>query len=251
MPELDDRVRPGDLITADFMNDLLERVDALAQRVQDLEEEQGDRVRIDGFRPPGAEGVRLGRSLTIFGSAFRVPPAENEVLIDDIPVPHSAFNNLDSSSSAITLLVPTDFLPDADSLPEQGRPVSVEVRNENGDAQTNYRILPAKEVEGDPPTISEVVGPNQSIGAVVLGEDAQIDGSNFGQTPTVSLRKGGEELVQLTVNEVTSTEIGVTIPDSVPGLTFGDFGATATLRVDTGVPPPADRGIDVLEVIPQ
>lgn len=252
MPEQSNHVRPGDLITAEFMNDLLERVDALADQVEELKEQQGNLVRIDGFRPSAEEGVPLGWPLTIFGSAFRVPPQENDVLIDDIPVPDSAFNNLDSSSTAISLVLPADFLSDADTLPEQGRPVSVAVRNDRGGDRTNYRVLPAEEVEGESPAITEVVGPNGSSGVVVPGEDAEVRGSNFGGSPDVSLRKGGRELTALTVNQSTATEIAVSVPNQVPGLTFDELGlAEATLRVATGVPPAADRGITVSREVPQ
>jgi F0F1-type ATP synthase alpha subunit len=87
---------------------------------------------------------------------------------------------------------------------------------------------------------------------VVPGEDAEVRGSNFGGSPEVSLRKGGRELTALTVNQSTATEIGVSVPDQVPGLTFDDLGlAEATRRVATGVPPAADRGITVSREVPQ
>lgn len=254
MPEPQNHVRPGDLITAEFMNDLIARIDALTARVDELEEEQGNNVRIDGFQPPAEDGVPLGRMMTIFGTGFLVPPRENEVLIDDVPIPDAAFNNLDSSSVAISLLLSADLFPDADSLPEQGRPVLVEVDNENGHGQANYRILPVEEVEGDPPTISDVIGPNDSSGLIVPGEDARVTGEHFGENATVTIRSGGRELAQASVDQGPSSdsELFISVPDPIPGLVFDDFGeANATLRVTTEVPPPADLGIAVSQQVPQ
>src|SRR6266852_1855554 len=86
MPNDSTRVRPGDVITANFVNDLLATVDDLRDRISNLESRgaTGNQVTISRFDPPTQ--VAMGQPLTIFGSNFDPTTANNRIMVGGVEV---------------------------------------------------------------------------------------------------------------------------------------------------------------------
>ncbi|CAN5358808.1 hypothetical protein BH10PSE4_BH10PSE4_45820 [soil metagenome] len=112
------QVQPGDLITAQFVNSLLQDVNALQLRVAALEGGMGGPVlvRID----PSNE-TSVGDLLTLIGSGFDIQPGKTTVLMGGVQI--SAFN-LGSDSGQLMFQVPASF---------SGLPKTVDVSVKVGD----------------------------------------------------------------------------------------------------------------------
>jgi len=171
MPESLDPVEPGDLITADDFNDLIDRLKALHERVDSLERQQGG-VVINGFDPP--EEIEVGQSLAIVGTNFEFPPDQNTVKIDRREITDFLRG---STNTKLRVGVPDDI-----QVPQGGRNVTVRVENSAGNAQRVYRLLPAS---ADQPTITSVTSPETGAeDKLIIGEKAVVEGDNFGSTAT-------------------------------------------------------------------
>ncbi len=162
-----DEVRPGEIISSEFMNTILRRLDTLEKKVAELD--PGgifSPVQITGFEPPGE--VEERKILVIFGTNFLYPPGRNTVKIGSRAV--TAF--LEGSSSHLKFRVP-DM-----SLPSGGLSVSVLIENALGQATADYKILREKPPVGDPPEIKSVTDKNGNL-PLTLGKPAIIEGKNF------------------------------------------------------------------------
>src|SRR5262245_40805080 len=89
MPSLPTKVQPGDLITADFMNLMVDVCADLQQRVDQLEKPSGATagLRIDSLFPSGVRSI--GDPIHIIGHGFDAP-AGTVVTIDSVGVPVTA-----------------------------------------------------------------------------------------------------------------------------------------------------------------
>ncbi|MGH2460508.1 MAG: IPT/TIG domain-containing protein [Chloroflexota bacterium] len=250
MASLPTNVRPGDVISSDFINLLLSELVTIEQRLTALEAggtTPGTNVTIASFDPPNQQNA--GQILTITGTNFAFPPTDNQVTLDDAPV--TAFRP-DSTSTILKFIVPTTL-----NLPTAGRNVKVTIINAVGSTSALYRILPAVPVVGIPPIITNVAA---SDGGAFLrvGQPIIITGQNFAATPTdniltfqvmtangpVIYPKVGQTL-QINTGQSSTTQIVVTIPD-IAEITAGGGTTPVTLQVGVGAQVPAARNILVI-----
>lgn len=169
------QVRPGDIITSNFINDLLLSIDELRDRVAKLESEgpAGSQVRINSFDPPTQ--VAVGQPLTILGSNFDPITANNQINVGGKPVTQF---RVGSTSTELRFVV-----PDVDAVPAEGKNVTVSVTNSQGSDEKLYRVLPKIPVIGNPPGITGVT--RLAGGATVLrvNDVAVIAGHDFDPVP--------------------------------------------------------------------
>ncbi|HLA63640.1 MAG TPA: IPT/TIG domain-containing protein [Rhodothermales bacterium] len=145
METLPEQVRPGDLITADFMNRLLARLGALETRVDELTGEPSDgSVRIIQLIPAGtaASPLRVNDTLQILGENFGFSDGGHRVYFDSEPVTTFA-----GGSSDTQLFV---TVPDTLSVPAGGRSVTLTVTNSVTTDTRTITVLPlAQTLSGD------------------------------------------------------------------------------------------------------
>jgi hypothetical protein len=178
-----ENVRPGDLITADFMNGLINMFNELEHRVEVLESSTDtiQSVRITGFDPP--EGQNLGQVLRIFGENFAWPSRNNTVTLQNFTVTSGGVATVrefrpGSSPQQLEFQLPATIA----GIREGGTDITITVNSGEGTAQRTYRLLPALPTTGDPPAIASIShaagGPN-----LTMGEEAIVVGENFSPTP--------------------------------------------------------------------
>jgi hypothetical protein len=134
MPILPNKVLSGDLITSDFMNQLVDVCADLQLRVSQLEKPAvaPAGVRIDALLPSGIR--RMGDELHIIGSGFDVP-AGNIVSIDGIGVTPRSGADRDRE-----LIV---NIPNLQGVTSSGRNVTVQVSNVKGTDLADFLVYPA------------------------------------------------------------------------------------------------------------
>ncbi|WP_438042904.1 hypothetical protein [Sorangium sp. So ce128] len=242
------RVRPGDLITAQQFNLLLDALEALASRVEKIEGEEPTAVRIDAFEPPGQQEV--GRNVTIRGANFVVPMYDpvlgtlrNIIRINEVPIPVESyvFTSTGTSASSLTFRVPDTVLS---GVGASGASFAVSVENENGRASRNYAFVRSTATQPSP-TISEVRGPGSGTN-LIIGQPVTVRGTNFaGNQTRVDLLfvEGTTEVVYPAASEqpiavtVSSTEISFNFPDTRPRINVNLTGRDVSVRVSvTGAP---------------
>jgi hypothetical protein len=127
-----DTVQPGDLITADLMNQVLLVLADLQRRVSALESSgtTTKRTQINDLIPSGSR--RVGDILHIIGEGFSAPGG-NKVLIDSIQVVPSF--GVDGDKELIVTI------PNL-SVSSVGRTVTVLVSNLNGTDTMDFNVLP-------------------------------------------------------------------------------------------------------------
>lgn len=125
------RVNSGDIISADFMNGILTRVDALEEKVRNLEQST----------PPagviitdvvGADPFRIGNRVHVLGRNFSEPAEANTVTVGGESVQSFAFGGSDQG-----LIFD---LPAVSNLNPNGSPVLVVVQTAGG-AMATYQII--------------------------------------------------------------------------------------------------------------
>lgn len=243
------RVRPGDLITAQQFNLLLDALEALASRVEKLEAEEPTAVRIDAFEPAGQQEV--GRNVTIRGANFMVPMYDpvlgtlrNIIRINEAPIPVESyvFTSTGTSSSSLTFRVPDTVLSGGGA---SGAPFAVSVENENGRASLNYIFVRSTATQPSP-TISQVRGPGSGTN-LIIGQPVTVRGTNFagnqtriellyvdGTTEVVYPSATGELPIVVTGS---STELSFIFPDTRPRINVSLTGREVSVRVSvTGAP---------------
>lgn len=129
------RVSPGELITADLVNQMLGQLESLETRVTALEATgpDGDAVVITGLLPSGA--VTMGSELTVVGRNLGAPGSVS-VIVDGV-----AINQFKPGSGNDRL---TFNLPALQGVPAQGKIVTLTLSNTIGIATTSFIILPAQ-----------------------------------------------------------------------------------------------------------
>ena len=132
-----DRVMPGDLITAELMNQVLAALADLQIRVSDFEATgRIPGLVINSFDPE--VNVHVGDLLTIKGSGFSVPAERNTVTVGIAPV--LKFNNLASDANNLVFVVVEPGLP-------LSNPIAISVTNDQGaKASKNLNLLAAVSV---------------------------------------------------------------------------------------------------------
>ncbi|MCP4288526.1 MAG: hypothetical protein GY792_29570 [Gammaproteobacteria bacterium] len=251
MPNQFENVRPGDVITSDFMNQILARLEAMDQRITFLETKPppGVQVEIERFEPPVQ--VEAGQLLTLVGSNFAFPPNGNIITIDGFTVPAGNIR-ADSTSTRLMFIVPTEI-----NVPAGGRNYTIRVTTPTKRATTRgYRLLPALDVVGDPPVISSITRASDGSATLRIGEVARITGQNFAVNPTdntitftistvtpaVTYPLPGQTLI-IDLGNSNTEQILVTVPDIVQ--IAAETQAPVTVKVRVGVHPEAARVVSI------
>lgn len=257
-----ERVKPGDLITADFFNALIDLANDLQVRVEQLESgaEASGQVRISAFNPPpppAGDGQNLGQVLQIFGDNFAWPPQGNTVTIQNFGVPSGGVATIadfrpGSKPTMLEFVIPTTIA----GINTTGTDVTVRVRAGEDTAQATYRLRPALITTGPPPVITSIAradgNPNLLIGqpAVITGQNFGTDAGSVALTfvivtalgevrypdPTVPSRPGP------TIVTVGPTQIQFTVPDMTE---LDQTGQTITLELRVGTHPSVEQFVFV------
>ncbi|HLK69140.1 MAG TPA: IPT/TIG domain-containing protein [Bryobacteraceae bacterium] len=128
------KVNPGDLITANYINSLIDALSGLDQRVTKLESigSVSNPVIITGFT--ATQPVHVGDQIEIDGAGFLVPAILNQVTIGGAQVTNFSTNQ----SSATKLLF---IVPAISGVTSGGVPFNVTVTNSNGSATSTFQIV--------------------------------------------------------------------------------------------------------------
>src|SRR5205823_1859720 len=133
------QVRPGELITAELINQILAELESLEVRVTKLEAggvtTAPTPVDITDLLPHGP--LHVDEELTIVGKNFLSPPENNDVSVAGVHIGGSLFK---FSSDKEHLIF---NIPPVTNLASLSQPVTVEVRNKNGSDSATLTLLPA------------------------------------------------------------------------------------------------------------
>ncbi|HXU35886.1 MAG TPA: hypothetical protein VN937_05945 [Blastocatellia bacterium] len=152
-------VQPGDLITAEFMNRLMDAMRSLDNRISDLE--SSDVVNrppvLTGRRPTG--DTEVGSLLTLIGRNFLQPGELNTVMLGGVPINQFAGGPGGSTDTELIFTVPDVF----SGLP---RTVPVSVTNQFGASTSlQVRLLPHVQPQGGQVVIFNQTPPLGQINA--------------------------------------------------------------------------------------
>lgn len=128
-----DKVKPGDLIRSDLLNQIIDRLADHEQRLVDLagETPTSDALAVTAFFP--RPSVRIGEELVVIGRGF-TPLSNTTVTIDGV-----APEALSSDSGDNQLIFE---VPDVPNVPEIGRTVTVRVSGDHGTRTRGLLLLP-------------------------------------------------------------------------------------------------------------
>lgn len=132
MLTLPTRVQPGDIITTEFMNTIVDVCIELQQKVEALQAPTGAKTQITSILPSGTK--RIGDEIHIIGQGFDVS-AGNIVTIDGIGVV-PAFGADRDRELVVTI-------PNVQGVSTAGKSVALLVSNTNGTDMTNVVVFPA------------------------------------------------------------------------------------------------------------
>jgi hypothetical protein len=239
MAQQQKRVNPGDLITADFMNDILERIEKLEDAAVVT---PGDGPMAITFPFPSAQ-LHLGDQLHIIGRGFGVP-SSNTVSID------GATQTVEAGGSDTELVLNIKNVQNLGS----GKTVTLLVSNTKGTASTQFTLLPFEQTlptgsltpfMSKPPADAKIVGRAQpyqfifTIKAITsLPEDylveTTVDKAGWTATPVDSNDKA---LTQVPIpksdppsGSLTEVRVNVVVPLNTPNDTVGRVTFKATSK---------------------
>jgi hypothetical protein len=132
------RVQPGDLITASFMNAILDQIEALDAKIGAPSTTPSTTVTITGLITASTP-ARVGDELKVVGTGFG-SPAGCVVTIDGVHVSGSQNPSPFKAGSGDTMLIFN--IPAVPALPSSGKVVSLVVSNANGAATTTFALFP-------------------------------------------------------------------------------------------------------------
>jgi hypothetical protein len=256
-------VRPGDIISSALINDVLKRLAAAEDRIEELAGSIGqtnDPVAITGLDPDGE--VMVGDTLAIVGRGFMFPPVgplnvpTNTVRIAGGAINVQVVNFLfDSSTTRLSFIVPTAI--------NIGAPtdVTIQVENSTGESQPRpLRLLPAAVPAAPAPTITGVfpLGRPDLTNIIFTAASgtriAVIEGQNFAALaannvvqcvfPSTGDTVPAPGEPPLPVSVTSATEIQVTVPPIAQVPPFGTVPLVLSVRV-TGNTTPATRAVNV------
>ena len=177
-------VKPGDLITADFMNQILLHLANLETRVSDLETGIST-LRI--FRIDGPQPIRVGSRVTVAGENFSVPGSRNSVSVNAKPA-----TPIDNASTDKKLVFD---MPDP-GIGNTGRSVMLNVMNADGQsALLQFQLEPALIIPigslavkyVTPPAGSKITSGNYDFGFKLI---ADVDQDSQVQLSAMSTESG-------------------------------------------------------------
>jgi len=254
-------VNPGDLITAEFMNQLIAALGGLDTRVTKLEGASSvtHPVRIDGFT--ASQPVHVNDQIEVDGAGFLIPVTLNTVTMGGVPV--TSFATLLSNANKLIFNVP----PIA-NIPRTGAPVTVTVTNANGSAVSpQILVFPASTVPTGATQLLYTTPPVMPQGSpnITVGQNytftfdlTAITNSSvtYAITPTITGAGWSTQFldsspIQMTANatqplhvQVTPTAAGATgtatlslsVVETTPGTQVSP--ASISLAITLGSPPP-------------
>jgi hypothetical protein len=278
MPTLPIKVQPGDLISADFMNLVIDVCADLQQRVAQLEQPATapSGIRIDALLPSTATR-RIGDELHIVGAGFDVPSG-SVVTVDGVgATPRSG---VDRDRELII------NIPNLQGVTSSGRNVTLQVSNARGTALEDFIVFPAVATvpqgqvfvnySAAPQVATIDSGTNGNsytftylVQAVTdLDEDYDISASVSNGWAAVMVDAADQPLAQARVRlrsrpapagDTDTVRIRVTVPGGLANQTAGTLTVTATSRLNplrlnghssgerivVGAPPPSPLPIAV------
>lgn len=222
-------VRPGDIISAQFVNALIQQLIALEQRISDLESATSTPGTPSITLDPITGSVRIGEPVTLNGSGFT-----SDVMVTVAGVPVTQFGLIRTTARM------TIYIPPIASVPEAGVNVTVVVSRDSDSAQRSLHVLPAD---------------NRAFGTVVVNLER----------PEV-LTAGGSAVFPFTIQSAVDADVTYLIEPRIAAgwphqlvaqpsgsvLTGGILAipARAERRVDLIISPPSGAtGTSTLEVV--
>lgn len=228
------RVLPGDLITAQQMNAMIDTINALQAQVNGLSTTQTNQVVITDLVPPSGT-VQVGRELQVLGQNFRFLAGGLQVYVDDQRV------NVLTSATDTKLVF---NIPNTIVVPQAGRPAVLTINNGLTTAQRTLSLLPAIILSGAVDVIANGTTPTTPAPGTFtlnfrLRSRASVD-TTFVIDPLVSV-PAWQASVQVLQSQValparqitlaagaeTTFAVAFTIPPATNGTAF-NVGVTAT-----------------------
>lgn len=240
MPILPTKVQPGDLITHEFMNNLIDVCDDLQKRVSRLEEPAvaPAGMQISALLPSGRK--RIGDPLYIIGQGFDVLQG-NIVTIDGIGV--TAVAGADRDREIIVMI------PNIQGVTTIGKSVTALVSNARGTDMEDFVLFPAVEtaLEGQLFVTYTQPPPDATLEAsqsyTFLYSVQALTNLNETYTATATVSAGWAAQI-VDASDVPITPAEITLPSAPP-----PAGATQTIRVRVSIPAgTADRTSGVLQL---
>ncbi|HYM79380.1 MAG TPA: hypothetical protein VE377_25610 [Candidatus Dormibacteraeota bacterium] len=252
------KVNPGDLITASYMDSIIDALIGLDQRLSQLESTGAvaNTLQITGVT--ATQPIHIGDQIEIDGTGFIVPAVLNQISMGGSQV--SQISTGLSSPSKLVFTVPN--IPGVSSTPT---PVTVTVVNTNGSAVSPFQIMvqaanaaPVGDTQlvfSTPPVLpvgqtNIQAGQNYTFGfdltavtnlPVNYSVSASVTGTGWTaqlqSSSSVSLAAGAKSSVSVQVTAGTgSGVVTVTATETTPGTKVKP--GNGTLTVTTGSPPP-------------
>ena len=246
-------VRPGDLITADLINQVLSDISDLELRVAQLESNQGSVAnQVILTQPNNGDNFRVGDALVIQGKNLGFSTGTSVItfsgqLATDV--------NSTSTDNRITVKI-----PDIPSLDPSGSSVLLVVSNGFSSAQRVIVVRPAQDLAGAIDVSWSDVSPNpfspggSATFGFKLNSRANMN-ATFQVTPLISrvanastwngalkvlpatrvlVPAGGSTSIQVQVNPVPAVAVGTTFALSVAATAGSVAGTTGRLRLAVG-----------------
>lgn len=205
-------VQPGDLITADLMNQILHDLDDLEMRVAQLEAGSNTTTQpgavITSINP--STNIHVGDHLTVNGNNFNVPTINNQVSLEQTPI--TGGFGLGGTSQQFAFDIP-DI-----GVPAGGKTVRLQVSNGAGSpASISFLLLPQVIVPAGRIDVAYSQAPALPVGAPnITAGSSYIFGftvtpkadraGNYSVTPTMA-DWGGAELLEDAVDNVRASNI--------------------------------------------
>ena len=131
-------VKPGDLITANYFNQILSSFDSRISALEGATITSGAAV-ITGISPSGP--VQVGQPLTVTGRNFGFSIGAQQVFIDTVQV--NAFQ-AGSSDQQLVFIIPNSI----NNVPAQGRSAILSISNGIAPAATQTRVVSSAALSG-------------------------------------------------------------------------------------------------------
>jgi hypothetical protein len=174
-----ERVRPGDVITSDLINRIIDKIEELDGRSAAGTTNTGGTDFNFQFDPALQQAV--GQPLTLIGT-FDFPLGQNTIRVDGTQIPISAFLP-GSDATHISFMIPTSI-----NVPGATRGVTVSVQTTTK-GQKDKTYLLAKQVQSaiPDPTITSVTNFDDPTPGALLqtGKRASINGNNLSNATVV------------------------------------------------------------------
>jgi hypothetical protein len=221
------RVLPGDLITAQQMNAMIDAINALEAQISGLSTTQTNQVVITDLVPPSGT-VKVNNELQVLGQNFRFLAGGLQVYIDDQRV------NVLTSATDTKLVF---NIPGTIVVPQAGRPGVLTVNNGLTTAQRTLSLLPALILSGAVDVIANGTTPTTPVPGLFtlnfrLRSRASID-TTFVIDPVVSVPAWQSSVqvlqaqvvvparqITLAAGAETTFAVTLTIPPATNGTAF-------------------------------